>query len=254
MVSLSEVPELHGSNKGPLRAIAILSKQRFPSLPDVPTAEETGIAVTMTAERGFAAPKAIPDEIAKKLEAAIAEGLRDPEFIKSSPGDAPVIAFMPGAEWQKRLDDMSQGAAAAGGGDEGAGAEVRCGSVGGARMSAAICGASIHPGYRFRSSGSTTVPGLAPKISKTTPCKVAGDCCSPRFSSKLDTSGKSAAQVHHPGNCWMTVRARSDVRGLRRSRMSLRSIRAPIAFSGVNESASAPAEHTDRAAIRLHRK
>ena len=108
MVSLSEVPELHGSNKGPLRAIAILSKQRFPSLPDVPTAEETGVAVTMTAERGFAAPKAVPDEIAKKLEAAIAEGLRDPEFIKSSPGDAPVIAFMPGAEWQKRLDDMSQ--------------------------------------------------------------------------------------------------------------------------------------------------
>ena len=106
MVSLSEVPELHGGNKGPLRAIAILSKQRFPSLPDVPTAEETGIPVTMTAERGFAAPKAIPDEIAKKLEAAIAEGLRDPEFIKSSPGDAPVIAFMPGAEWQKRLDDM----------------------------------------------------------------------------------------------------------------------------------------------------
>ena len=62
----------------------------------------------MTAERGFAAPKAVPDEVAKKLEAAIAEGLRDPEFIKSSPGDAAVIAFMPGAERQKRLDDMSQ--------------------------------------------------------------------------------------------------------------------------------------------------
>ena len=108
MVSVSEVPELHGGNKGPLRAIAILSKQRSPSLPDVPTAEETGIPVTMTAERGFAVPKAVPDEIAKKLEAAIAEGLRDPEFIKSSPGDAAVIAFMPGAEWQKRLDDMNQ--------------------------------------------------------------------------------------------------------------------------------------------------
>src|SRR5947199_670402 len=66
MVSLSEVPEMHGTNKGPLRAIAILSKQRSPSLPDVPTAEETGIPVTMTAERGFAAPKAISDEVAKK--------------------------------------------------------------------------------------------------------------------------------------------------------------------------------------------
>jgi tripartite-type tricarboxylate transporter receptor subunit TctC len=61
MVSVSEVPELHGGNKGPLRAIAILSKQRSPSLPDVPTAEETGIPVTMTAERGFAVPKAVSD-------------------------------------------------------------------------------------------------------------------------------------------------------------------------------------------------
>ncbi|WOH50247.1 tripartite tricarboxylate transporter substrate binding protein [Bradyrhizobium sp. sBnM-33] len=108
MVSLSEVPELHGTNKGQLRAIAILSKQRSPSLPDVPTAEEAGIPVTMTAERGFAVPKAVSDEVVNKLEAAIADGLRDPEYIKSSPGDAPVLAFMPGAEWQKRLDDMTQ--------------------------------------------------------------------------------------------------------------------------------------------------
>jgi hypothetical protein len=48
------------------------------------------------------------NEIAKKHEAAIADGRRDPEYIKSSPRDAPVIAFMPGAEWQKRLNDMPQ--------------------------------------------------------------------------------------------------------------------------------------------------
>jgi tripartite-type tricarboxylate transporter receptor subunit TctC len=108
MVSVSEVPELHGGNKGPLRAIAVLAKQRSPSLPDVPTAEELGIPVTMTAERGFAVAKAVPDEIARKLEAAIAEGLRDPEYIKASPGDAAVLSFMPGAEWQKRLDEMNK--------------------------------------------------------------------------------------------------------------------------------------------------
>ena len=107
MVSLSELPELHGANKGPLRAIAILSKKRSPSLPDVPTAEEAGVPIIMTAERGFAVPKGVPDDIVKKLEAAIADGVRDPEYIKSSPGDEPVLAFMPGAEWQKRLDDMS---------------------------------------------------------------------------------------------------------------------------------------------------
>jgi tripartite-type tricarboxylate transporter receptor subunit TctC len=108
MVSLSEVAELHGGNKGPLRAIAILAKSRSPSLPGVPTAEEAGIPVTMTAERGFAMPKGAPDEVVKKLEAALAEAVRDPDYLKSSPGDAPVIAFMPGGEWQQRLDEMNK--------------------------------------------------------------------------------------------------------------------------------------------------
>src|SRR3954470_20906234 len=92
MVSLSEIPELHGTNKGPLRVIAILSKQRFASLPDVPTAGEVGLPVTSTAERGFAVPKSVPDDIVKKLEAGIAEGLRNPEYLTNSPGDEPVIA------------------------------------------------------------------------------------------------------------------------------------------------------------------
>jgi len=108
MISLSEIPELHGGNKGPLRVIAILSKKRFAALPEVPTAEEAGFAVMTTAERGFAVPKAVPDDIVKKLEAGIAEGLRNPEYLAGSPGDEPVIAFMSGAEWQKRLDNMSE--------------------------------------------------------------------------------------------------------------------------------------------------
>ncbi|MCA1359093.1 tripartite tricarboxylate transporter substrate binding protein [Bradyrhizobium sp. IC3069] len=107
MVTLSEIPELHGTNKGPFRVIAILSKKRFPSLPGVPTAEEAGFPVMTTSERGFAVPKGVPDDIVKKLEAGIAEGLRSPEYLTGSPGDEPVIAFMPGAEWQKHLDDMS---------------------------------------------------------------------------------------------------------------------------------------------------
>ncbi|PIT00954.1 hypothetical protein TSA1_09395 [Bradyrhizobium nitroreducens] len=107
MISLSEIPELHGTNKGPLRVIAILSKQRFPALPNVPTAEEAGFPVISTAERGFAVPKGVSDEIVRKLEAGIAEGLRNPEYLAGSPGDEPVIAFLPGAEWQKRLDAMS---------------------------------------------------------------------------------------------------------------------------------------------------
>ncbi|WP_346347952.1 tripartite tricarboxylate transporter substrate-binding protein [Bradyrhizobium sp. 139] len=108
MVSLSEVPELDGTNKGELQAIAILSKARSPSLQGVSTAEEAGVPIVMTAERGFALPKGAPDDVARRLEGAIAESLSDPEYVMSSPGDAPVLAFMPGAEWQKRLDDMTK--------------------------------------------------------------------------------------------------------------------------------------------------
>lgn len=124
MVTLSEIPELHGTNKGPLRVIAILSKKRFPSLPDVPTAEEVGFPVTTTAERGFAVPKSAPDDIVKKLEAGIAEGLRNPEYLAGSPGDEPVIAFMPGAEWQKAPRRHVRGLASLRRGDAGQRAEV----------------------------------------------------------------------------------------------------------------------------------
>ncbi|WP_454652766.1 hypothetical protein [Bradyrhizobium liaoningense] len=59
-------------------------------------------------KKSIAVPKGVPDDIVRKLEAGIAEGLRNPEYLTGSPGDEPVIAFMPGAEWQKRLDDMSE--------------------------------------------------------------------------------------------------------------------------------------------------
>ena len=39
--------------------------------------------------------------------------------------------------------------------------------------------------------------GSQPKISKTTPCKVAGGRRQGRFGPTLDTSGKSAALLHH---------------------------------------------------------
>lgn len=108
LLTVSEVPELHGGVKGELKVIALLAKTRSSVLPDVPTAEEVGVPVIMSAERGFAVPKALPDIIVKKLETAIRESLKDPEYIKSSPGDAPVLAFMPGAEWQAHLDRMTE--------------------------------------------------------------------------------------------------------------------------------------------------
>jgi tripartite-type tricarboxylate transporter receptor subunit TctC len=103
IISAGEVPELHAGKAGPMKVIAQLVKSRSPALPNVPTAQETGVPVVMSSERGFALPKGVPDDIARKLEAAIAEAVRDSEFIASSPGDAPVLAHLPGAQWQESL-------------------------------------------------------------------------------------------------------------------------------------------------------
>ena len=108
IVSAGEVPELHGGNASDTKAIAQLTKTRSKALPNVPTAEEAGVAAFMSSERGFAAPKDVPDAIVKRLEAVIAESLRDPEFVASSPGDAPVLAYMSGADWQASLAENAK--------------------------------------------------------------------------------------------------------------------------------------------------
>src|SRR3712207_9487107 len=60
LVSAGEVAELHGGAKGDLKIIAILAKSRLAALPDVPTAEEAGVPVVMSSERGFAVTKDVP--------------------------------------------------------------------------------------------------------------------------------------------------------------------------------------------------
>lgn len=104
LVSAGEIPELHGSGTGALRAVAQLGEKRLPALAGVPTAGEAGIKVVMSSERGFAAPRGVPAQIVRQLDAAIADSLRDPEFLASAAADAPVLAYLPGEQWQKSLE------------------------------------------------------------------------------------------------------------------------------------------------------
>ena len=108
-VSAGEVPELHHGGTGPLKAIAQFTEKRSPALPNVPTAIESGVRILMSSERGFAAPKDIDPAIASRLEKAIADSLKDPVLLATAAGDAPVLSFMPGAQWTKSLDRNSAG-------------------------------------------------------------------------------------------------------------------------------------------------
>jgi tripartite-type tricarboxylate transporter receptor subunit TctC len=102
-ISAGEVPELHGARKGALKVISQFSEKRSAALVDVPTANESHLKVFMSSERGFAAPKGVSEDIARKLQDAVDATLRDPEFFAAAGGDAPVLAFLPGAQWQASL-------------------------------------------------------------------------------------------------------------------------------------------------------
>lgn len=108
LISAGEIPELHGGKTGPVKALAQFGEKRSSALPNVPTAKDEKLAVLMSSERGLAAPAAVPAEIIKKLQEAVEQALRDPEFHVAASGDAPVIAYLSGDQWQRALEQNSK--------------------------------------------------------------------------------------------------------------------------------------------------
>jgi len=65
---------------GTLKALAVLQPQRSASLPDIPTADESGVAgLYMSGWFGLFAPKGTPAEVIGKLNAAMVAALADPK-------------------------------------------------------------------------------------------------------------------------------------------------------------------------------
>ena len=70
--------------QGQARLLAALIPARDPALPDVPTAKEQGIDVSLEAWRGIAVPKGTPRNIVSTLEKSIKAAVDSPEFTKGS--------------------------------------------------------------------------------------------------------------------------------------------------------------------------
>lgn len=66
-------------DSGKLRALAVTSSQRAPQLPGVPPVAETIPGYEVTSWTGLAAPKGLPESVAKRLHGALLKVLADPE-------------------------------------------------------------------------------------------------------------------------------------------------------------------------------
>jgi tripartite-type tricarboxylate transporter receptor subunit TctC len=85
--------------QGQVRLLAALIPNRDPALPDVPTAKEQGIDVSLEAWRGIAVPRGTPRAVIAQIETAIRNTVASPEFVKQSENVGVRPAFMSADEF-----------------------------------------------------------------------------------------------------------------------------------------------------------
>lgn len=88
---------------GAVRALAALIPRRDPALPEVPTAQEQGVNVSLEAWRGIAVPKGTPIGAIAVLEHAIRRTVESTEFVRGSEKYAVRAAFLPGPEFSELI-------------------------------------------------------------------------------------------------------------------------------------------------------
>ena len=76
--NVSEAPQL---DTGDVRALAVLSRERIESLPDVPTASEQGVNAVSEVVRGWAVHADTPPEQVEILEEAILKAMEHPLYV-----------------------------------------------------------------------------------------------------------------------------------------------------------------------------
>jgi tripartite-type tricarboxylate transporter receptor subunit TctC len=88
---------------GAVRVLAALIPRRDPALPDVPTAAEQGVDVSLEAWRGIAVPKGTPIGVIAVLEHAIRRTVESAEFVRSAEKYAVRPAFLPADEFGRLI-------------------------------------------------------------------------------------------------------------------------------------------------------
>ena len=101
-MSTTEFTEADRASKD-VRVLAQLGTERRPGVKDVPTAREQNLDIQISSERGFAAPRGLPPDIAKRLQDAIEATTKDPEFLARAVNEARGISYLSGAAWTQHM-------------------------------------------------------------------------------------------------------------------------------------------------------
>ena len=105
-VSIGEATSMVKS--GQARFLAFMTEKRHEAFPDVPTLKELGIDWVFGSFLMAAAPRGTPDAIVKRLEAAFAKAVQDPDFVKFMNNSNLVISFLDSAKSKAFLEERAQ--------------------------------------------------------------------------------------------------------------------------------------------------
>ena len=89
--------------QGQVRLLAALTQTRDPAWPEVPTAREQGIDVSLEAWRGVAVPAGTPRAVIAALESAIRRTVESQEFQKGAENLGVRPAFLPAGEFSELI-------------------------------------------------------------------------------------------------------------------------------------------------------
>jgi tripartite-type tricarboxylate transporter receptor subunit TctC len=98
-------PQIQAGN---LRALVLLADERYPALPDVPTAKELGYDVVSGSSRGYSAPKGIPAGVRDFLIDAFRKMAELPEFKKACEDRASIVDMKFGDDYTKMLTEQEE--------------------------------------------------------------------------------------------------------------------------------------------------
>ncbi|GAB5078416.1 tripartite tricarboxylate transporter substrate binding protein [Arthrobacter sp. AD-310] len=87
--------------QGKARVLGVMSPERAPALPDVPTFKESGYDIEASTARGFSAPAGLPDAVAEKLEAALKKAIEDPSVVKKMEELGLQTSYLSGVDYKE---------------------------------------------------------------------------------------------------------------------------------------------------------
>jgi tripartite-type tricarboxylate transporter receptor subunit TctC len=106
-MGIGELQEIRAQlDSGRVRLLAVVGDQRLSQFPDIKTAREQGIDLSVRKFRGIAGPKGTPRDVIAAWEAAVPKLLGDPAYQRIYTKNNLLPGFIPHVEYMKFMSDF----------------------------------------------------------------------------------------------------------------------------------------------------